>query len=846
MRTYLLPLVALTTLVSHADAASSTWTSTVNNSLWGTASNWNLSTIADGADSTADFSAVNLASDLTVRLNSSRTIGSLIFGNTNPTPANNWTLDNNGNAANILTLAGAAPGITVNNLGSGKSATISAVITGTAAWTKSGSGTLTLSGNNTLTGDITINEGTVIANVNRDVVANPTYGALGSGTASRNITINKGATLLLGQKNIFGSGSNNNINTVLVIDGGTVNYSGTATMPQNLGAVTLKNGAILNSINGGNWNNYQAYAFTKTVTVTGTAGSFITSSGTITPQDNLEGAITFDVGATGDSGPDLTISASLANRSYDSAAGSLIKAGAGRLLLSASNSYTGGTTLAGGVLSLGHANAVGTSGTLTFSGGTLQYTAANMSDNSARFSNAANQSYKVDTNGQNVTLASNLSSSGGTFTKLGSGTLTLSGSNTFTGDVAINAGALVVGGPGDSSNPTGSALGSLGSSRTVTVNPGASLLFNRANVFGNAGSSAFNVALVVDAGTVSWNNNATTMQQTLGLVTLKNGAVLNSGNGGNPTYPGYAFNNTITATGSTGSFITTTGTTDAWNTLQGTITFNVDPTLDATPGLTVSAPLANRSPSGVGGLVKTGSGRMVLAANNTYSGTTAVNAGKLVVSGTLSNTTAVTVAAGAELAVNGEIRTATPVTVDGALSGTGVLGGVSVRNGGQVAPGNSGIGKLGLTTLTGTTGATLSLDLGKATLGLAPVGGSDYDQLTATGVTLNNITLTLNSTAGTNAQVGDKFFLIINSGAGSVTGTFAGRAQDSTFFLNGLEYRISYNADWTGTYGTSLMTGGNDVALLVIPEPNSWAMIVGGFGMLVSFQRLRRNRVGTR
>ena len=53
--------------------------------------------------------------------------------------------------------------------------------------------------------------------------------------------------------------------------------------------------------------------------------------------------------------------------------------------------------------------------------GALQFTATNTTDYSSRFSNAANQKYAVDTNGQDVTLASNLTSVGSSFTKFGSG-----------------------------------------------------------------------------------------------------------------------------------------------------------------------------------------------------------------------------------------------------------------------------------------------------------------------------------------------------------------------------------------------------------------------------------------
>ena len=117
--------------------------------------------------------------------------------------------------------------------------------------------------------------------------------------------------------------------------------------------------------------------------------------------------------------------------------------------------FTGNTTLAAGVLNVGHSNALGSNstGTIQFSGGVLQYSADNQVDYSARMSSAANGTIKIDTHGQDVTLATGLSGSGVTLTKLGSGNLTLSGANTYSGDSNINAGTLTVtGGLADSSD----------------------------------------------------------------------------------------------------------------------------------------------------------------------------------------------------------------------------------------------------------------------------------------------------------------------------------------------------------------------------------------------------------
>ncbi|MEI8376217.1 MAG: autotransporter-associated beta strand repeat-containing protein [Planctomycetota bacterium] len=134
----------------------------------------------------------------------------------------------------------------------------------------------------------------------------------------------------------------------------------------------------------------------------------------------------------------------------------LTKLGANTLTPSGSNSYNGATTLTGGNLLVGSAENAGTSGPLgnpttpagsiVFNGGTLQYSSSNTYDYSARFTTTGNYPYSIDTNNQNVTFASGLGVSGTSgLTKLGAKTLTLSGSNTYSGPTTVFAGTLQAG-----------------------------------------------------------------------------------------------------------------------------------------------------------------------------------------------------------------------------------------------------------------------------------------------------------------------------------------------------------------------------------------------------------------
>src|SRR5262249_55401592 len=130
--------------------------------FWSNANNWVANTIADGAGATANFSTLPLAAaaNPVINLDSSRTIGQLIFGETTSN-ANTWLLANNGIPANILTLDNTGgvgqPSIIVKN----QTANISLVLAGTnGVVLNSATGaspTLVLSGANTYSGTTVIN-----------------------------------------------------------------------------------------------------------------------------------------------------------------------------------------------------------------------------------------------------------------------------------------------------------------------------------------------------------------------------------------------------------------------------------------------------------------------------------------------------------------------------------------------------------------------------------------------------------------------------------------------------------------------------------------------------------------
>ena len=103
MKPNMIVLVAMTVMFGTAAslyAGDGTWTSTATG-LWSEGTNWSDGNVADGSGYTANFGTTDTTADVTVHLDSARTIGNLTFGDTVPSSAAGWILDNNGNSANF-------------------------------------------------------------------------------------------------------------------------------------------------------------------------------------------------------------------------------------------------------------------------------------------------------------------------------------------------------------------------------------------------------------------------------------------------------------------------------------------------------------------------------------------------------------------------------------------------------------------------------------------------------------------------------------------------------------------------------------------------------------------------
>lgn len=348
---------------------------------------------------------------------------------------------------------------------------------------------------------------------------------------------------------------------------------------------------------------------------------------------------------------------------------------------------------------------------------------------------------------------SNAGATGGGLIKIGAGTLTLSGANTYTGPTMVNAGTLQAG-----------AVNAFSSASAFTVASGATLDlagFNQAiGSLAGAGSVTLGAATLTTNGDGSDTTFSGTISGSGRLVKVGEGTLTLSGNnsyqGGTIVSEGTLAVGSSRAVG-TGALTLADGTTlqAAANglALANVVRLNGDVTVDTQSNtMTLSGPI-----SGTGGLDKIGSGTLMLTGASTYTGTTTVSEGVLNVNGSLVST--VCVCSGAT------------------LTGTGSIGGLSVSGGGIVAPGNS----IGTLTVRG----NVSFDVDGIYQVKANAAGQS-DKINATGTaTLTGGTVQVLAQGGTYARQTRYTILTANAG---VTGKFTGVTSNLAFLTALLSY----------------------------------------------------------
>jgi fibronectin-binding autotransporter adhesin len=409
----------------------------------------------------------------------------------------------------------------------------------------------------------------------------------------------------------------------------------------------------------------------------------------------------------------------------------LSKSGAGTLTLAGANTYTGGTTLAGGTLALGSIGALGNAGAIAFVGGALQWSADNTTDYSNRFSTAANQAYRFDTNGQDVTLASALASAGGTLTKLGDGTLTLSGANTYTGGTALGGGTLAL-----------ASAGALGDTGTIAF-AGGTLRWSAANTtdysgrFSTAANQSFNFdtnGQDIALATALASSGGSLTKSGLGTLTLTGAQTLAGGiavNGGTLALTGGAYTTGALAVAE-GTVLRTNANAVTAHSLAGAGTIYGslgDLAVTGSASTTFSGALVQTS------LVKSGSGTLTLAgATDNNSAYASVTGGTLVLAKNSSSTVhALGTAQAHRIASGGTLR----------FGGTG---GDQIYDGAALNLESGGTLDLNTRSETIGSGATLA---GNVLIDLAGTArGASYGGLTVNGSVALGGALTLNLLSG--------------------------------------------------------------------------------------------------
>jgi fibronectin-binding autotransporter adhesin len=565
----------------------------------------------------------------------------------------------------VLTTNGYA--LTLTGAGAGN---IQTTISGSGSLIKIGTGTWTLEANaNTYTGTTTINAGVLalynqlsaensIISINTGTGTTGTNNALQfvtqgspspwtigglSGTSNEALldTIGYGVALTVGNNNdtgmvysgvLSGSGGSlimtgtgtqtlsgaNTYNGGTSITSGVLEFAKINSMPAS-GAVAVSSGGTVAVAVGGTGQ------FTNATSGAGSVGGLFSGVGGQGAAVTLSSGSEVGIDTTSAPGGSFTYAGNITNIGVG-----LMKLGTGTLVLTATNSYTGATTITGGTLELANALAAensivaistgtGTTGTnnaLEFlsQGSSSAYTIGGLSggSNEALLDSAGNTvALTVGNNNDTGMTYSGVLSGAGSLTKIGTGTQTLSGFNTFTGGTTVNGGTLIL--------AAGGANGTL--SGVLTINSGATVLLSVSNALGYNGGTGTVATINVNGGTLTNTySSGIAGQSYLTNYYLTGGNVSATQAGDFNFNTGYGITSNASSTTSVWSApINIRGTSVAISTASGTTPTGID--------LSVSGGIVGTIATS--GLVKNGTGVLQLSGADTYTGTTTITAGTL-------------------------------------------------------------------------------------------------------------------------------------------------------------------------------------------------------------------------
>ena len=462
-------------------------------------------------------------------------------------------------------------------------------------------------------------------------------------------------------------------------------------------------------------------------------------------------------------------------------------------------------------------------------------------------------------------LSTTTGSALGTANEASAGNLTLDNgtlSYVGTGDTNSRNFTIGVGGARIEANGTGLLkMGSTGTNATSGIG-NRSLTLAGSNTANNSFSlkvadGTGGVTTVVKEGTGAWNISGTNSTYTGG--TEVRGGTLIAGSGDTSgfgtgeirLYNGTTFKASGTTTREfTNAFRTEGEINMDWVQAQSAVNLATDTKITAmgTNSAGASSVTFNGAIGGAGGLTKSGLGKMTLSGTNSYSGSTSLLQGTLLVqnSASIASSSGTTVDGGL-LQVDGSAGGVT-VNTGGSLAGSGTVGALTLNSGSLLKPGNSP-GNLTASSSVWNAGATYAWEIAN----LAGTAGTDWDLFTVTGALDLSA---LSSSAAFNLTLDSSGALAGFSNTNEYTWTFAKAAgitglssTDAGTDISSL-FNISatnFNEGTGPANGFKVVVGETSAGytslnLLTVPEPSAASLMGIGLAALMILRTIRRRQ----